>query len=282
VQLDSVPLFKSERAAQFLDEASANAVTDAVAELSMQHGSPVLIIIDTMARNFGAGDENQIKDMSEFVVAVDDLKAKFPGCSVLIVHHTGHADKQRGGGSIALKGALDAEYRIEKDGDNMQVINTKMKDAPLAPDLFFALRDIQLNGSAKSAVLEATDAPERKDRLSPMQKLAKVTYETAAVESGVWDDGGAFRGVHVEDWRTAFYAKHTGDSAEAKKKAFQRARKAMADAGKVKVQDDVYLLIDPAIQIAIMLLRDERDIVGQNGKRLGGEAGSSGTSWTNA
>ena len=95
VSLAGGPLFKSERAAQFLDGASAKAVADAVASLAKDHGQPTLIIIDTLARNFGAGDENNTKDMSEFVVAVDDLKARFPGCAVLIVHHSGHAEKQR-------------------------------------------------------------------------------------------------------------------------------------------------------------------------------------------
>ena len=54
--LQGVPLFKSERAAQFLDGASAKAVADAVAMLAETHGNPALIIIDTLAGNFGAGD----------------------------------------------------------------------------------------------------------------------------------------------------------------------------------------------------------------------------------
>lgn len=58
----------------------------AVESLANQHGTPRLIIIDTLARNFGAGDENNTKDMSEFVVAIDDLKARFPCSAVLIVH----------------------------------------------------------------------------------------------------------------------------------------------------------------------------------------------------
>jgi hypothetical protein len=67
--------------------------------------------------------------MSEFVVAIDDMKARFPGCCVLIVHHSGHGDKQRARGAMALKGALDFEFRVEKKGREVQLINTKMKDA---------------------------------------------------------------------------------------------------------------------------------------------------------
>jgi hypothetical protein len=281
VSLAGVPLFKSERAAQFLDGASAKAVADAVAALAAQHGPPALIIIDTLARNFGAGDENNTKDMSEFVVAVDDLKARFPGCSVLIVHHSGHAEKQRARGAMALKGALDCEYRVEKDGANVKLVNTKMKDAEPPQDVYFSFMQVDLDGVAKSAVLEATEPPERQHKLTPSQRLAQETYVTAAAENGVWENG-AFAGVHVDHWRDAFYSKHTGDSADAKRKAFQRVRRDLVDGGFMTVTDDVYFARDEGIQVAIMMQRDKRDIAGQNGKCPDAEAGNSGTCGTNA
>jgi hypothetical protein len=182
VSLAGVPLFKSERAAQFLDGESAKAVADAVEGLAAQHGLPALIIIDTLARNFGAGDENNTKDMSEFVVAIDDLKARFPGCSVLIVHHSGHAAKERARGAMALKGALDCEFRVEKDGHEIRLINTKMKDAEPPQDVYFSFKAVDLDGIAKSAVLEATEAPERQHKLTPAQRLAQETYVTAAAQ----------------------------------------------------------------------------------------------------
>jgi hypothetical protein len=279
ISLKGVPMFKSERAAQFLDETSAKAVTDAVMGLAAQYGCPALIIIDTLARNFGPGDENNTKEMSEFIVAIDDMKAAFLGCCVLIVHHSGHADKQRARGAMALKGALDFEFRVEKVGHNLKLINTKMKDAEAPEDLFFSFRQVELQGTAKSAVLDASEAPERIARLTPSQRLAQETYVTASVAHGVWD-GDAFRGVHVDQWRQFFYAKHTGDTAEAKKKAFQRVRVNMVNVGLLVVQDDVYLTSDGAIQMGIMLRRDKRDIAGQNEKCPGAEAENSGTSGT--
>ncbi|WP_420587565.1 helicase RepA family protein [Marivita sp.] len=270
VALADIPLFKSERAAQFLDGASAKAVADAVEALAGHHGQPALIIIDTLARNFGAGDENNTKDMSEFVVAIDDLKARFPGSSVLIVHHSGHAEKQRARGAMALKGALDTEYRIELDGKVMRLVNTKMKDAEPPQDVYFQFEQVDL-GDAKSAVLEATEAPERQQKLTPAQKLGRDTYITAAAAQGSWEDG-AFRGVHVDAWRDAFYEKHTGDNAGAKKKAFQRVRSDLVAAGQMTVTDDVYFVKDAAIQMLIVRERDKRDIPGQNEKCPGAEA----------
>lgn len=281
ISLAGVPLFKSERAAQFLDVSSAKAVADAVEGLAVQHGSPALIIIDTLARNFGAGDENNTKDMSEFVVAIDDLKARFPGCSVLIVHHSGHAAKERARGAMALKGALDCEYRVEKDGRDLKLVNTKMKDAEPPQDLYFSFKQVDLDGMAKSAVLEATDAPERQDKLTANQRLAQETYVTAAAQNGVWQDG-AFHGVQLDDWRAEFYAKHTGDNPGSKRQAFSRARKELAEIGKVLVESDLYLWRDGGVQMAIMLQRDKRDIALQSENCNGAEAGDSVTSVTNA
>lgn len=251
VSLKGLPMFKSERAAQFLDGASAQAVAEAADALAQTHGAPQLIVIDTLARNFGAGDENSTQDMNGFVVAIDDLKARWPGCVILIVHHSGHAEKGRARGAMALKGALDFEYRVEKEGSAVQFINTKMKDAPEPPPMFFTLENVELGPKATSAVLQAQDAPERTVRHTPAQKLALATYETAALAQGVWD-GGAFRGVHVDHWREAFYAKHTGDNYQAKKKSFQRVRSDLVEAGTMTVTDDVYLVKDATVQTAIM------------------------------
>lgn len=281
VSLAGVPLFKSERAAQFLDLESAKAVANAVESLAEQHGSPALVIIDTLARNFGAGDENNTKDMSEFVVAVDDLKARFPGCSVLIVHHSGHAAKERARGAMALKGALDCEYRVEKDGHNMKLVNTKMKDAEPPQDLYFSFKQVDLDGIAKSAVLEATEAPDRQHKLTPAQRLARETYVTAAAQNGVWNDG-AFRGVKLDDWRVEFYAKHTGENVNAKRQAFLRARKELAEVGKLLPKDDLDLWSDAGVQMAIIMQRDKRDTPLQSENCNGAEAGDSVTSVTNA
>ena len=280
VPRDGVPLFKSERAAQFLDAASAQAVSNAVAVLAAQHGLPSLIIIDTLARNFGAGDENNTRDMSEFVVAVDDLKARFPGCAVIIVHHSGHSEKQRARGATALKGALDTEYRVEKDGNLMRLVNTKMKDAEPPQDVYFQFEQVDL-GDATSAVLVAAETPERVHNLTPAQRLGQNTYITAAAAQGSWEDG-AFRGVHRDAWRDAFYEKHTGENDEAKRKAFQRVRNDLVKAAQMTVTDDVYFVEDAGIQLAITLERDRRDIAGQIGKCPGAEAGLAGTTGTNA
>lgn len=281
VSLEGVPLFKSERAAQFLDRANATAVAQAVDQIADQFGQPSLIIVDTVARNFGPGDENSTSDMGAFIAAIDDLKARYPGCAVLLVHHSGHADKQRARGAMALKGALDCEFRIEKNDSGLHIHCTKMKDADTPPTLHFALKTVQLDANTTSAVLHAIEAPEQQIRLTPSQRLGIETYKAAAAARGIWTNG-TFMGVLVEEWRSQFYAKHTGDTQEAKRKAFLRVRNDLVNSRRISVNDDVYRLDDTGFEIEISLRRDNLDIAGHSLRCRVTEVGESGTDGTNA
>jgi hypothetical protein len=156
-----------------------------------------------------------------------------------------------------------------------------MKDAEPPGDLFFRFQQVELGETVQSAVLEAIDAPERIKKLSLNQRLALSTYETAGAAAGLWGEEG-FLGVQLEDWRSAFYAKHTGDTADAKKKAFQRVRSDLVEMGRMTAKDDVYTSTDPAVILAVKLQRDKRDIAGQNGKCPDAETETAGTNGTNA
>jgi hypothetical protein len=246
VGLDDARLFVSNRSAQFLDAASAASVAEAVHGLASLHGNPALIVIDTLARNFGPGDENSTSDMNAFVNAADDLKAHFPGSAVLIVHHSGHADKQRARGAMSLKGALDCEYRVEKSEGVIRLTNTKMKDAEPPKPLAFKLSGVDLGDGASSAVLVETEAVAQAKGLTAAQMMARDTYIAAGREAGIWDARG-FAGLHIDEWRTHFYAKHTGENIDAKRQAFNRVRQALQSADAVKVDNDVYLWNDPAV-----------------------------------
>lgn len=253
VSIKDAPFYKSTRGAQFLDAESAETVTQEVQALADQNGDPALIIIDTLARNFGPGDENSTKDMGAFVAAVDDLRACFPGCVVLIVHHSGHADKGRARGAMALKGALDFEFQVKKEGGVIALENTKMKDAEPPQPMTFELRNVDLGNGAGSAALHLIDsmpATETAKRISKLEALARRTFIEAAASHGINGDGGAIL-VSLEDWRGAFYARHPGDNQDTKRKAFNRARTELAASGKVAVDSDLYQWNEPAIGMLI-------------------------------
>ena len=233
--LTGVPMFKSNRAAQFLDAASAQAVADAVDALVSAHGAPRMIVVDTLARNFGPGDENSTSEMGAFVAAMDDLRGRHPGCVVLIVHHSGHGDKQRARGAMALKGAIDFEYRAEKSDDTITLTNTKMKDAPLAAPMAFRLQCVPLADGVSSAALVPTVAPEGRGKLKPNEKVALNAFKAAADEQDGWGNG-----LHLIQWSEAFLKIHTGTNPDSKRRMFDKARVELVDKGIFSVEHDIY------------------------------------------
>jgi KaiC/GvpD/RAD55 family RecA-like ATPase len=246
VDVSQCPLFLSQSAAQFLNDILVREVAAAVEAVKDAFGAPRLIIVDTVARSFGGGDENSTPDMTKFVAALDQFRERY-GCTILLVHHTGHTDKKRARGNMALKGALDAEYRVEKRGDGVAIECTKMKDAPEPPPLHFALTSVVLGtGQDGKPITSAALRPTGDFTSNVVQKMTENqllglnSYEAAVKAVGTLDAEGGFAGIHVEQWRDEFYRKHTGDSIDTKRKAFNRARKDLVELRRVKVEHDIY------------------------------------------
>ena len=129
-------------AAEITDLESALDVTESIKELIEESGEvPGIIIIDTLAANFGDGDENRTSDMTRFINHVNKYLREPFGCSVVIIHHTGYQNTERARGSTALKAGLDFEYRIERivgglTNLRIKMTCTKMKEAERPPDIY--------------------------------------------------------------------------------------------------------------------------------------------------
>ena len=215
--LDDAPLFVSEKAARMLDQDSVDGVIEAIDEVAVEHGPPKLIVLDTLARNFGPGDESSTQDMNEFVAAADRLRTAH-GAAVLIVHHTGHGDKQRARGSIALKGAIDAEFRVDSDEPGLVRMEcTAMKDAKAAEPLAFTLREVGLGFEDSNGVEVTSAVADPADYEPPRQRSSRGRgkHQTTAIaelerlhreqrqrveQSGRDPDHAK---VSVHDWRLA-------------------------------------------------------------------------------
>lgn len=210
VSLYGAPLFRSQCAIDMLDAASAAKLSSAIAGLATERGAPRLIIVDTLARNFGPGDENSTSDMSRFISALDELKGQWDGCSVIVVHHSGVADQKRARGSGALLGAADAEYRVESNDTGPVLYNTAMKDASPARAMQFRLVD-----AGQSVALEYVGEPTGSPgAMSATTQMGKDTFDSVAVEGLVGAD----------EWRTKFDEVHTSDKVDTRRRAFNRAR----------------------------------------------------------
>jgi hypothetical protein len=118
------------------------AVATLLAELAEVEPAPVLVVFDTMARSMVGGDENSARDVGRVIDAGARVIAEL-GAAVAYVHHQG-LDGERGRGSTALRGAADWMAQVKKTSDREgEVKNTKQKDAPEAPTLRFAVKEVE-------------------------------------------------------------------------------------------------------------------------------------------
>lgn len=182
---DDAPLYISLMPAVLTEAEEAAFVFKAIEEVKAKDGMPVLVVIDTVARNFGGADENSTKDMGKFIKTLDIIRTRYRS-TVFLVHHPGHAEKSRARGAMALKGALDAEYSMKREADNRIFLKcTKMKEAKLPETQAYRLCSVDLpltdpeTGEAcTSAVLQsvAYDSPpsetKKSRKLGKNQKLA--------------------------------------------------------------------------------------------------------------
>ena len=130
MNIDEIGLDFSRQAADFLSPAKSMEVVDCMME---KEGGYDLVFVDTLSRNFGAGDENKTQDMANFISNIDKFVRNHNQLggetAVILVHHTGLGNSERGRGSGALYNALDCEFLITKDDDyNVEIKCTKNKE----------------------------------------------------------------------------------------------------------------------------------------------------------
>jgi RecA-family ATPase len=211
----------------------------------------VLIIVDTLARSFGPGDENSAQDMSKFIQNID--RYFLPFSAVALVHHSGHSEKNRGRGSSSLYGSLDLEYQVSKQNDIITMKCTKAKDMPPPPSISFEMAAQEIDwvdseGEAvKSIVLNETEwkpgGEKSKPRLTGRNEAILAALDRAIEQRGVKPNkeiterfggfgiGTGRKVVHVDHWREEAYPVIDVDADERemknKRAAFNRAKDAL-------------------------------------------------------
>lgn len=240
-----IPFYTLPEPAEMMDGPDMDALVAGLEAIVQRHGGLRLVILDTLARTFGAGDENSTRDMSAYVTAMDHLRNTF-GCAVLVVHHTGHDKTDRARGSGALKAALDWEYSLEKRGELRVLTCTKSKDHETPPPRAFMPRSIgvdwrdpETGDELTSCVLDLTDYQGQAYglRLKGANRIALDALKSLATTSSR---------VHINDWRKQAYmlGVSPSDELKSKQKAFKRAVSALLDGGHVGVSDDYYWPIE--------------------------------------
>jgi len=237
IDLIDVPFFVSDRAAQFLDSTSAQSVIDAVEELAEVYGDPVLVIVDTLNRNFGPGDEGQTKDMTEFIAVIDKtLRFRF-NCAISIIHHNGWSDRNRPRGAYALRASLDFEYQLTRNTNEVLTLkNTKTKDHERPPTRYFRWKVVSLDGwidldtgeTLTSCILYSIE--EGPAEGAPLTENAKILYDTLVT----------LEKATIKEWREEAYSvviTKADSKSDAKRKAFDRAKEELLKAGRIEEKD---------------------------------------------
>ena len=102
-----------------------------------------MIIVDTLNRNFGGGDENSTKDMTGFVDGLARLQS-MTRAAIFVVHHTGKGEAETARGNSALRAAMDTEMSLFQKPGEILLECTKQKDAAEFPAIGFNMEIITL------------------------------------------------------------------------------------------------------------------------------------------
>ncbi|MCE5317554.1 MAG: helicase RepA family protein [Parachlamydia sp.] len=246
VEAENLAFFVSSRSAQFLDVDSVVQVIKSIDELQAKHGKPILVIIDTLNRNFGNGDENNTPDMTAFVNAIDiSIKGRY-GCTVLIVHHSPLNNRDRARGSTVLHAAADWEFRLTKQKDTRLLEATKVKDFDQPASISFKPITVQLTGwidaddgeMMTSCILQKTNAAPSIDKSQGLSNSAKTALDILV--KLIQDDPRLAGGIHFDVWRNAVYEASSSSKADTKRQAFNRGFKELKEGGYVENQEDYW------------------------------------------
>lgn len=196
--------------------ADAGAIVSAVSKLGIV---PVLVVVDTLAQT-NVGSENDSAEVSAFYRTLNGAFALRWRCTVLVVHHVGHAATDRPRGSSAIGAASDALYAVTRTRGAPYCTLTcdKLKDGSSPPPVSFRMDTIPLG---------TDDDGDQISSLAPVH-LANESEIARSVETG--PDSPKKRileiaclSLPVKEARRQFYSDSDCETQEAKKKEWQRS-----------------------------------------------------------
>jgi hypothetical protein len=199
----------------------ATALANVIAELEAKSGhSCVLIILDTVTRTFGPGDQHQSRDMSRYIQSVDALH-RATGAHIAAIHHSPWSD-ERGKGAIDLDGAVDVSFVVNVRGKGLgktfTLKCTGSNDGEEGVITSFILESVTVgtdddgNVTTAPVVVQAGTTVEDGSNLKNHTSKALQALEQAIEEHGqrVPDKSSGFPdgtvAIPPDTWRDRYYA----------------------------------------------------------------------------
>ena len=233
-----------------------NVIEQAEDECGLQCG---LIIIDTLTRVFGGGDQNASKDMTRLIDAVSLIQETVPQAHICVIHHTTHAGT-RAKGAIDLDGAVDVSFMVGPKGGVVVLENTGANDGKEGDLLAYEFESVTLGKDDEGEWTTApvlvpvslpSDKGEKKESSTARTKRLRMEAVTRAIIDSAIDQGGnsddgwwwvsnydeahkAYQGseqgqAQGKNWRRAFSnaedeSKIENDTKRCKYRVFMKAR----------------------------------------------------------
>jgi RecA-family ATPase len=215
-----------------------------------------LVQIDTLARAFGAGNENNSEDMAAFIHNTGRIQ-RMLGCSLMVVHHSGKDALKGLRGHSSLLGAVDTQLELAKidatpnlasqvAGSGILTVS-KQKDGETGVKIGFEMVKVEIKGSAlgiadaqislavrasdealkQEMQIQAVNRETKPRKLQENQQAALDAIHDALKKNGHMTNVGEERHktISVSEWKEAF-AKLKGDS-KSIDSDFYRGKKAM-------------------------------------------------------
>lgn len=202
----------------------------------------IWVVIDTLTRVFGNGDQNASKDMGKFIQACDAILDGVEGAHLTVIHHTGWAG-DRGKGAIDLDGAVDASFMVKKeagayllecdgtnDGDEGIITRFRMEGVQVGErdgEPTMAPVVVQMDGASDADIA---------DRL-----LSGFDKQAVEALRGLSEDGEA---VPMALWRTAYRDHYADEERGTVDGRFNRAKDKLLKIGKISQTDGGFIICE--------------------------------------
>lgn len=213
----------------------ADALTKALSEV----GDTSLVIIDTLARTMGEGDENSTKDMGAFIRNLDAIRA-VTGAHIMVVHHSGKDASKGARGSGSLRAVVDTEIELTRSEGVVMAEMRKQRDMACDHSLAYRLESVTIGtdedgDEVTSAVVREAEPVKKTPRLSGSQKIAMQALSDALAHHGEAKIGDMFPSnrqcVSLEQWRSLCdrHSLSSGEGDSSRRTAFHKAKNALQD-----------------------------------------------------
>jgi hypothetical protein len=217
-----------------------------------------LVVIDTLARAFGGGNENASEDMGAFITAAGAIQGRY-NCALLVVHHAGKDATKGLRGHSSLLGAVDTELEIiriedapkgilhiskQKDGEDgqrygFQMITVELSTTHLGFDSVSSLA-VEVDNEMDVNRPNASPPPDRSGS-GHNQRLALTALHSAIKKFGMMEniDGKRNKAIKLDQWREEFKAKLGSDvEPQTFNKAWARVKMTLTDLEKIEIHKD--------------------------------------------